>query len=145
VIRLGQLQGASFLRHGGCRLSHYRVRVANPVNDRRLTDVIRQVHVASRGTYGIRRVHADLILGQGVAVGHQAVEMLMRRAGIQGISGRPRFRNLPGMAKVADTLTLAAADAERVVNFSNRACSLILSAWAGQRIAHSWHATQGSA
>ena len=63
-----------------------------------LTDVIRQVHIASRGTYGIRRVHADLILGQGIAVGHQAVEMLMRRAGIQGISGRPRFRHVPGMA-----------------------------------------------
>ena len=67
-----------------------------------LTDVIRQVHIASRGTYGIRRVHADLILGQGIAVGHQAVELLMRRAGIQGISGRPRFRHIPGMATASD-------------------------------------------
>jgi putative transposase len=67
-----------------------------------LTDMIRQVHDASRGTYGIRRVHADLILGQGLAVGHQAVEMLMRRAGIQGISGRPRFRHIPGMATAGD-------------------------------------------
>jgi transposase InsO family protein len=67
-----------------------------------LTDVIRQVHIASRGTYGIRRVHADLILGQGIAVGHQAVEMLMRRAGIQGITGRPRFRHIPGMATAGD-------------------------------------------
>ena len=25
-----------------------------------LTDLIRQVHSASRGTYGVRRVHADL-------------------------------------------------------------------------------------
>jgi HTH-like domain len=60
-----------------------------------LTEVIRQVHSASRGTYGIRRVHADLTLGHGVAVGHQAVELLMRRAGIQGISGRPRYRRIP--------------------------------------------------
>jgi putative transposase len=67
-----------------------------------LTDVIREVHSASRGTYGIRRVHADLILGQGIAVGHQAVEMLMRRAGIQGISGRPRFRHVAGMATAGD-------------------------------------------
>jgi len=67
-----------------------------------LTDVIRQVHIASRGTYGIRRVHADLILGQGIAVGHLAVEMLMRRAGIRGISGRPRFRHIPGMATAGD-------------------------------------------
>ena len=63
-----------------------------------LTDVIRQVHIASRGTYGIRRVHADLILGQGIAVGHLAVEMLMRRAGLQGVSGRPRYRHVPGVA-----------------------------------------------
>lgn len=55
-----------------------------------LTDVIRNAHTASRGTYGIRRVHAELTLGHGIAVGYQAVELLMRRAGIQGISGRPR-------------------------------------------------------
>ena len=67
-----------------------------------LTDVIREVHIASRGTYGIRRVHADLILGQGIAVGHLAVEMLMRRAGIPGVSGRPRFRHIPGVASPAN-------------------------------------------
>src|SRR6266851_4250433 len=53
-----------------------------------LTDLIRRAHFDSRGTYGIRRVHAELTLGQGVAVGHQAVELLMRRAGIQGLWGR---------------------------------------------------------
>ena len=67
-----------------------------------LTDLIRQVHSASRGTYGIRRVHADLTLGQSVAIGHQAVELLMRRAGIHGISGRPRYRHIPGMATASD-------------------------------------------
>jgi putative transposase len=67
-----------------------------------LTDVIRQVHAASRGTYGIRRVHADLTLGHGIAVGHQAVERLMRRGGIQGISGRPRFRRIAGVATASD-------------------------------------------
>ena len=67
-----------------------------------LTDVIRQVHAASRGTYGIRRVHADLTLGHGIPVGHQAVELLMRRAGIQGISGRPRFRRIPGVPTAGD-------------------------------------------
>jgi len=35
-----------------------------------LTELIRQAHSASRGTYGIRRVHADLTLGHGIAVGH---------------------------------------------------------------------------
>jgi len=67
-----------------------------------LTDLIRRAHFASRGTYGIRRVHAELTLGQDVAVGHQAVELLMRRAGIQGISGRPKFRRVPGVVTAAD-------------------------------------------
>jgi transposase InsO family protein len=57
-----------------------------------LTDRIRQVHQASRGTYGARRVRAELVLGQGIHTGHQSVEWLMRRAGIQGLSGRPRYR-----------------------------------------------------
>ena len=67
-----------------------------------LTDLIRQAHSASRGTYGIRRDHAELTLGQGVPIGHQAVEWLMRRAGIQGISGRPKFRRVPGLATAED-------------------------------------------
>ena len=45
-----------------------------------LTDRIRAVHTASRGTYGARRVHAELVLGQGISVGHQAVDQLMRAA-----------------------------------------------------------------
>ena len=57
-----------------------------------LTDVIRQVHAASRQTYGARRVHAELTLGRGIRIGYHAVELLMRRAGLQGITGRPKFR-----------------------------------------------------
>jgi putative transposase len=67
-----------------------------------LTDRIRQVHQASRGTYGARRVQAELVLGQGVAVGHQAVERLMRQFGIQGLSGRPRYRKLATAATATD-------------------------------------------
>jgi transposase InsO family protein len=67
-----------------------------------LTDLIRRAHAESRGTYGFRRVHAELTLGQGVVIGHQAVELLMRRAGIHGISGRPKFRRVPGVATAAD-------------------------------------------
>jgi len=52
-----------------------------------LTDLIRQIHTASRGTYGARRVHAELTMGYGVTVGHNAVEMLMSRAGIAGLPG----------------------------------------------------------
>jgi putative transposase len=67
-----------------------------------LTDLIRQAHAASRGTYGIRRVHAELTLGHGVAIGHQAVEWLMRRAGIQGICGRSKFGRVSGVATASD-------------------------------------------
>lgn len=55
-----------------------------------LTDLIRQVHAGSRGTYGARRVHAELTLGMSIPVGHNAVELLMRRAGLAGITGRPK-------------------------------------------------------
>jgi putative transposase len=72
----------------------WRKRPCSPraVREAWLTDRIRAVHAASRGTYGARRVQAELVLGQGIAVGHQAVERLMRAAGIQGVSGRPRYR-----------------------------------------------------
>jgi putative transposase len=58
-----------------------------------LTDLITDVHQASRGTHGARRIHAELILGRGVAVGHGAVELLMRRAGLAGVTGRPKWRH----------------------------------------------------
>jgi putative transposase len=57
-----------------------------------LTEHIHVVHAASRGTYGSRRVHAELTLGLGIAVGHGAVELLMRRAGIKGLPGSRRPR-----------------------------------------------------
>jgi len=46
-----------------------------------LSDVIAAVHGESRQTYGARRVQAELTLGRGIAVGHNAVELLMRRVG----------------------------------------------------------------
>ena len=67
-----------------------------------LTELIRAVHLDSRGTYGARRVHAELTLGHGLAVGHCAVELLMQRAGLAGLSGRPRFRRLPNVATASD-------------------------------------------
>jgi len=57
-----------------------------------LTDQIREVHVASHGIYGGRRVHAELTLGRGLAVSHGTIELLMNRAGIRGVAGRPRWR-----------------------------------------------------
>lgn len=91
----------------GVSESGYYARRSRPASARSIrhawiTDVIRQAHAASRETYGIRRVHAELTLGRGIAIGHQAVELLMRRAGLQGISGRPRFRRVPGVVTAED-------------------------------------------
>jgi transposase-like protein len=52
-----------------------------------LTEAIRAVHTDSsgtHGTHGARRVHAERTTGLGIAVGHNAVEMLLRGAGHPG-------------------------------------------------------------
>jgi len=59
-----------------------------------LTDLITQIHTESYGTYGARRVYADLTLGRGVEVGHNQVELVMRRAGLQGVSGRRKWKRI---------------------------------------------------
>ena len=59
-----------------------------------LTDLITQIHVESHGIYGGRRVHAELTLGRGVVVGHNQVQLLMRRAGLVGITGRRRWKRI---------------------------------------------------
>lgn len=57
-----------------------------------LTDLITQIPLDSRSTYGSRRIHAELRLGRGIVVGHGVVEMLMRRAGVVGVGGRGRSK-----------------------------------------------------
>ena len=51
-------------------------------------NTIRGVRAASYGTYGHRRVHAELVLGHGVRVSHGRVERLMRHTGLQGVHRR---------------------------------------------------------
>lgn len=67
-----------------------------------LTELIVKIHADSKAAYGARRVHAELTLGHGITVGHEAVAMLMRRAGLQGLSGRPRYRKVPNMPTASD-------------------------------------------
>lgn len=57
-----------------------------------LVEVIRDVHTASRGTYGARRVTAELVLGRNITVGHGQVELLMAAVGLKGAAGRPKWR-----------------------------------------------------
>lgn len=67
-----------------------------------LSELISKIHADAKAAYGARRVHAELTLGHGIAVGLEAVAMLMRRAGIHGLSGRPKFRKVPNMATASD-------------------------------------------
>ena len=70
-----------------------------------LLDQIIEVHAASRGTYGARRVHAELALGRGVKVGHNAIEMLMSRAQIYGLPGPKRRKKVPRVVTATATAT----------------------------------------
>ncbi len=60
---------------------------ARSIEDARLLGKIRAFHAASRGTYGARRIHADLE-AEGVFVGRKRVARLMRLAGLEGVSPR---------------------------------------------------------
>jgi putative transposase len=66
---------------------------SRPASDRawdqaHLMHAIREAHAASYGTYGHRRVHAELVLGQHLAVSHGRVERLMRCADLHGVHRR---------------------------------------------------------
>ena len=75
------------------------------LSDAWLTERIKQVHAASGGTYGARRVHAELRLEHRIAVGRKRVERLMKAAGISGVVPRKRRRTtvrLPGLRAALD-------------------------------------------
>ncbi|HLI31768.1 MAG TPA: IS3 family transposase [Solirubrobacteraceae bacterium] len=61
-----------------------------------LAGEIAQVHKDSGGTYGAMRVTAELRLGRGIHVGHNQIELLMRRLGLKGLPNRrpPRTARL---------------------------------------------------
>jgi len=59
-----------------------------------LAETIANVHQASRGCYGVRRIHAELVRGLGIQVGRDQVALVMQRTGIRGIAGtRKRYVN----------------------------------------------------
>jgi transposase InsO family protein/transposase-like protein len=67
-----------------------------------LTDLIGQIHQASHGTYGRPRVHAELVLGHGITVGHNTVALLMRRAALQGLPAHRPAKRVPAVVTVTD-------------------------------------------
>lgn len=67
-----------------------------------LTGLIREVHIASRGTYGYRRIHAELTMGMKVQVSSRLVWVLMNNANIYGLPGPTRIKRLRGVATADD-------------------------------------------
>jgi len=65
---------------------------ARTVGDRELGELIAKIHDASFGTYGWRRVTAELRLGLGRQVNHKRVERLMRERGLHGVTRRRRTK-----------------------------------------------------
>jgi putative transposase len=100
VVSVGSVAESGFYAWRG------RVPSARAVRHAWLTDMIRQVHTASNGVYGGRRVHAELTLGRGILVGHGAVELLMRRAGLKGLPGNKHRRLVHQTPTAADLVDL---------------------------------------
>ena len=75
---------------------HWKDRPLSPraIRNAWLTDLIVEIHTASRGTYGAPRVHAELRLGRDVIVGHRQVANLMRDAGLVGLPVKRRFKKV---------------------------------------------------
>jgi putative transposase len=63
---------------------------ARAQSDARLLEQIRQIHQASRGTYGVPRIQAELI-SAGTRCGRKRVARLMRRSGLVGCHRRRPF------------------------------------------------------
>jgi putative transposase len=68
-----------------------------------LTELVRAIHADSRGTYGWRRVNAELLDGHGVLVNRKTVRKIMRAQDLHGLPGsRKTFRSKATMATAAD-------------------------------------------
>jgi putative transposase len=61
---------------------------ARAISDQRLTELISAIHTRSRGTYGVPRVHAELLFDHGLRVGRKRVARLMRTASLEGVHRR---------------------------------------------------------
>ncbi|MGW5853966.1 MULTISPECIES: IS3 family transposase [Micrococcus] len=91
---------------GVSRQGYYRYRKrptsATELRRRWLTGLIREIHIASRGTYGYRRIHAELTMGMKIPCSSRLVWVLMTRAGIGGLPGPARIKRLKGVATADD-------------------------------------------
>ncbi len=71
-------------------------------DDAELTNIIAVIHNASRQTYGVRRIHAELRHGHGLAISHKRVWRCMKLVGLQGVHRRRWRRPRPATASWPD-------------------------------------------
>ena len=68
-----------------------------------LAGLISDIHVASRGTYGRRRIRAELVIGRQLIVSNKLVARVMSEAGLRGLPLRKgRKRNVGNEATCSD-------------------------------------------
>jgi hypothetical protein len=67
-----------------------------------LTGLIREVHTASRGTYGYRRVHAELTLGMVVRDSKRLISVTMNMNRIASLPGLGKVKCLHGVVTACD-------------------------------------------
>ncbi len=68
-----------------------RARCARSRSNEALKERIGAIHERSRGTYGVPRIHAELV-AEGASVSRKRIARLMRELGIEGVSRRKRTR-----------------------------------------------------
>jgi putative transposase len=69
-----------------------RGRSKRSLEDEQLRILIAKVHSESLETYGVPRIHAELVDDHGIRVGRKRVARLMRQLGIEGVSRRGKRR-----------------------------------------------------
>jgi len=82
----------------------YRKRPTSSTQLRRLwlTSLIREVPIASRGTYGYRDLHAEPTIGVEIQCSSRLVSVLMTRGRMGGLPGPTRVKRLNGVATADD-------------------------------------------
>jgi putative transposase len=82
---------------------------SRPLSDRAirrawLADVVTEIHIQSRGTYGYRRVRAELVDGYGQVVNKKLVQSIMAELGICGLPTRRRGKPNPAYRATSEDL-----------------------------------------
>lgn len=86
----------------GCYRYRKRPTSVTELRRRWMTGLIREIHVASRGTNGYRRIHAELTICMGISCSSRPISVLMTQAGIAGLPGSARIKRLKGVATADD-------------------------------------------